>query len=187
VSEVEWLNSGPDTFVYNGVFVPLEPASTMSGVPDWMLETHEASEPRGEGFASEAIKPFLGTWVLDPSKCQYEHGDPPRSATYRIRLNGSEVAFALESVLSDGWVASYTYSIVPDGRDRPSPDPDLGDTMMTRVIDRTLETVCRRNGLVVLHNVRTLSDDGKTLAVSRAGVTQLGVAYRNRSVYFRNS
>ena len=34
--------------------------------------------------SSSVIRPFIGTWILQPDRCQYEFGDPPISGTYTI-------------------------------------------------------------------------------------------------------
>ena len=34
--------------------------------------------------SSEMIRPFIGTWILQPALCQYEFGDPPISGKYTI-------------------------------------------------------------------------------------------------------
>lgn len=34
--------------------------------------------------AASVIRSFIGTWILQPDRCQYEFGEPPESATYTI-------------------------------------------------------------------------------------------------------
>ena len=34
--------------------------------------------------SSSLIRPFIGTWILQPNRCQYEFGYPPLSGTYTI-------------------------------------------------------------------------------------------------------
>jgi hypothetical protein len=131
------------------------------------------------------LQAFVGTWQMDPRLSTYQDQPPPRSSTQRIEVRDGRVLFHVESVLSDGWGVSYVLSRIPDGVERRHLDPEIADTLLTRIEDRTLETISRRGDLITRHTIRTLSRDGRTLSVTQLGVTGTGRPFRNSSVYHR--
>jgi hypothetical protein len=171
----------------------------MSSFEGDLADTHEdiagttADEPSDAIFPAavqdaatlRALGAFAGTWRLDPRRSVYQDGDPPRSSTQRIDVRDGRVVFHVESVLADGWDVSYVLSRIPDGVERRHTDPEIADTLSTRIDGRTLETISRRGDLITRHTVRTLSEDGSTLTVLQVGVTSSGRPFRNRSVYHR--
>lgn len=163
-----------------------------------LADTHEdliatADEPSdAPGVASDGtaaterwLHAFVGVWQMDPKRCTYQEQDPPRSSTQRIEVREGRVLFHVESVLSDGWGVSYVLSRVADGVERRHLEPEIADTLLTRIEDRTLETISRRGDLITRHTIRTLSRDGRTLSVTQLGVTNAGRPFRNTSMYHR--
>ena len=141
--------------------------------------------PGAEPAWAAAARPFLGTWSLVAEQSHNEDGNPLASATQRIDIVSGRVTFRVEAVLTDGWDVSYVLSRIPDGIERPHPDPDVADIVSARIVGRTFETVSRRAGRVIRRTVRTISPDGLQLTVDQTGFTQFGDPFRNRSVYRR--
>jgi hypothetical protein len=171
----------------------------MNGYERDLADTHEDIESTTAEELSDATQPgrresvptgaelaaFVGTWKLDARQAVYQDGDPPRSSTQRIDVRDGRVIFHIESLLADGWDVSYVLSRIPDGVERRHADPEIADTLVTRVEGRTLETISRRGDLITRHTIRALSEDGATLTVTQIGVTNFGRPFRNRSVYHR--
>jgi len=171
-----------------------DPDSPLSGEPSDAPEPQlavggavGASAGAAAAKASEiaALAAFVGTWRLDAAQCVYQDGEPPRSSTQRIDVRDGRVIFHVESVLADGWDVSYVLSRIPDGVERRHADPDVADTLRTRLEGRTLETISRRGSLITRHTIRMLSEDGVTLTVVQLGFTRFGNPFRNRSIYRR--
>jgi hypothetical protein len=154
--------------------------------PDTSPGALQAQGPTGEPGWVAAAGPFLGVWTLVADQSHNEDGNPLASATQRIEIVGGRVMFRVEAVLADGWDVSYVLSRIPDGIERPHPDPDVADIVSARIIGRTFETVSRRGGRVIRRTVRTASPDGERLTVDQTGFSQFGEPYRNRSVYQRS-
>ena len=133
--------------------------------------------------------PFVGTWHLDPTRCEYEIGAPPRSATYRIEPDGEALVFTIDWVGADGNAAHVVYHSIPDGRQHPYPDnPDVADSVLTRRVDaHTMDTTSWKSGVVTGQARRGLSADGQTLTITQSGTTDDGITYRNLSVYVRQA
>lgn len=51
---------------------------------------------------SDDLVPFLGHWVMDPSRSAYSGGIPPRSGHYDLRLEGDRLIVSIEGVLGSG-------------------------------------------------------------------------------------
>ncbi len=162
--------------------IPLRP----SGDPETSPGSLQAQGPGGEPGWVPAAEPFLGTWTLIAELSHNEDGNPLKSALQRIETVGGRVVFRVEAILADGWDVSYVLSRIPDGIERPHPDPDVADIVSARIVGRTFETVSRRAGRIIRRTVRTLAPDGSRLTVDQTGFTQFGEPFRNRSVYRRS-
>jgi hypothetical protein len=149
--------------------------------------TLPATGADGEPAWVRAAREYLGVWQLDPARSYYEDGNPLRKSTQKIDFVDGRVVFRVESVLADGWDVSYVLSRIPDGIERPHPDPDVADIVSSRIVGHTFESVSHRAGRVIRRTVRTLSPDGRTLTVDQTGYTQFGEPFRNRSVYVKAS
>ena len=90
--------------------------------------------------------PLVGTWVLTPSRSQFDANHRPQAATLVIeRDDQGRYLITAEGIGENGQkVTEKPQTLVPDGQARPLPDfPGLAVTS-TRPDERTLHTDCRR-------------------------------------------
>ena len=119
--------------------------------------------------------PFIGTWVLNPSRSEFDVNHRPGAATmvigsddqgsYRITAEGTSEAGKP--------VTERPQVLVPDGQPRPVPDfPGLAATTGRRD-PRTLHTeVAREDGSIAGQATYSVSTDGRSLTAVSSGFDQ---------------
>jgi hypothetical protein len=137
-------------------------------------------------MTEDKLAPFTGNWILDPSECDFEQGDPPKSATMRIEDNFGMAVFTMNTVAADGEVTNDNFEAMPDGPEVKLGKSGLVDAMrLVFESDRNLVSEARRGGLTIMKAKRELSADGQTLKVTQT-VHLIDVAtFTNVSVYHR--
>jgi hypothetical protein len=62
------------------------------------------------------ITPFLGTWIMDPSRSAYSGGEPPRSGRYTLALSGDRLDVSITGELASGdpIVVDYSLDLLAD-------------------------------------------------------------------------
>ncbi len=129
---------------------------------------------------------FFGTWELDPAQSQYEFGTPPQSGLYKIESDGTELKFSVDWVGGDGRSYQISFSGTPDGKDSLYENPAIADTVSFTQVDKlTLDSASKKDGHVILHASRVLSEDGTEMTVTQSGTTPDGQPYSNVSVYYK--
>ncbi|WP_209010945.1 hypothetical protein [Labrenzia sp. PHM005] len=137
-------------------------------------------------MTEDKIAPFLGTWILDAAECDFEQGDPPKSATLKIEDNFGMAIFTMNQVSADGEVTNDSFEAMPDGPEVKLGKSGLVDAM--RLVfqnDRNLVSEARRGGLTIMKAERELSDDGQTLTVTQTVHLVDVASFKNISVYHR--
>jgi hypothetical protein len=116
--------------------------------------------------------PLLGTWVLNPSRSQFDANHRPRAATMVIeRDDQGRYLITAEGIGEKGQqVTEKPQTLVPDGEPRPLPDfPGLAATS-THPDERTLHTDVRReDGSIAGQGTYAVSEDGHSLMATTAG------------------
>lgn len=135
---------------------------------------------------SDKIGPFLGTWILDTAKSDFEQGDPPKSATIKIEDEFGMATFSMNTVAADGEVTNDSFSGMPDGPEVKLGKSGLVDAM--RLVfkdDNTLVSEARRGGLTIMKAERSLSQDRQTMTVTQTVHLVDIASFTNVSVYRR--
>ena len=116
--------------------------------------------------------PLVGTWILNPSRSQFDANHRPQAATLVIaRDDHGRYLITAEGMGEKGQkVTEKPQTLVPDGQPRPLPDfPGLAVTS-TRPDERTLHTDCRReDGSIAGQGTYAVSEDGQSLLATTAG------------------
>lgn len=136
---------------------------------------------------ASAPDPFVGTWDLDPSTLDYQHGRPGRRAVYGItaRADGG-LDFDLDADDPDGNGMHVVYGGSLDGADQPLPPGPGPDALtLTRLSPTMVESAAKKGGKVIDRWTRELMPDGATMVIIQHGVRPDGTAFQNRSVYRR--
>lgn len=140
---------------------------------------------------SFSMAPFLGTWELDPAQSEYELGEPPQRGTYQlIRENSAseEITVAMDWTDAAGKAFYLVYTMTPDGQEHAYADSVAVDAIQTTLLDaRALETLSKKDGVVIARGLRELSDDGKTMRVIQTGKTPDGSMFTNVAVYWKQT
>ena len=138
-----------------------------------------------------SIEPFLGAWELDPAQCEYELGAPPARGMYQlVRENpaAEEITVAMDWTDATGQDFHMVYTMTPDGQDHAYADSPAVDAIQTTLLDaRTLETLSKKDGVILARGLRELSDDGKALRVIQSGKTPDGAEFANVAVYWKRA
>lgn len=130
--------------------------------------------------------PFIGLWELDPQGSQYEYGQPPLSGRYHIHPHGDGYLITMEWSTAKGQSHRLSYRGIPDGKEYPSENPAVADTVsMNRVDHRTLDSTAKKAGHVTSYACRVLSADGRTMTITQSGTTPEGRDFTNLSIYKR--
>ena len=116
--------------------------------------------------------PLVGTWLLNPSRSQFDANHRPQAATLVIeRDDQGRYLLTAEGIGEKGQkVTEKPQTLVPDGEPRPLPDfPGLAVTS-TRPDERTLHTDLRReDGSIAGQGTYAVSEDGQSLIATTAG------------------
>jgi hypothetical protein len=116
--------------------------------------------------------PLVGTWVLNPSRSQFDANHRPHAATLVIsRDDQGRYLITAEGIGEKGQkVSEKPQTLVPDGEPRPLPDfPGLAVTS-TRPDERTLHTDVRReDGSIAGQGTYAVSEDAQSLMATTAG------------------
>ena len=116
--------------------------------------------------------PLVGTWLLNPSRSQFDANHRPQAGTLVIeRDDQGRYLVTAEGIGEKGQkVTEKPQTLVPDGQPRPLPDfPGLAVTS-TRPDERTLHTESRReDGSIAGEGTYAVSEDGQSLSATTAG------------------
>ncbi|MEO1014439.1 MAG: hypothetical protein AAFX08_04545 [Pseudomonadota bacterium] len=133
-----------------------------------------------------SIEGFLGEWILDPSSCRYEQGEPPKSGRYVISRLGDDLAFRMEWIDADGAAHEQSFVSRPDGRPEVFNGGDLADALTTTTpAEGVLETRASYRGQDRMTALRTLSVDGMSMEVIQTVTLPDLSEVSNRAVYGR--
>jgi phosphoribosylanthranilate isomerase len=130
--------------------------------------------------------PFVGRWELDPSTLDYQFGRPGRRAIYEIEQTSEGFRFHLDADDADGKSMKMVYGGPLDGLDKPIPGSDAA-LVLTRLNDRTMESILKRDGKVVDRWTRELLPDGKTMKIVQHVVAPGGEKFLNTGLYRRTN
>jgi hypothetical protein len=127
---------------------------------------------------------FAGTWKLNAAESKFAAGSPSTgSATVRVEAEGKGLKATVEGVDGQGHPINYVAQSALDG----TPGTITGSPMMNsvetkQVNDHTITAVTKMDGKVVYNDRRVISKDGKTLTITRTGLTADGKQYSNTLV-----
>ena len=129
---------------------------------------------------------FLGTWLLDPTRCDYEFGEPPDSGSYRLEATETGYLISMTWITAAGEAHSMAYKATPDGKQYPYENPAVAEAAsMTRVGERQLDSATFKGGQQIAHAARFLSADEQSMTVIQSGFGPDGKGFRNTAVYIK--
>ncbi|OKL43908.1 hypothetical protein [Pseudovibrio exalbescens] len=134
----------------------------------------------------DRLKPFLGTWILDPDQSNYEQGAVPLGGSLTIAEKEGEIGFFMKTVEADGETYEANFSGIADGEDRPMPENPFADTLaLTFESDRVLTSEAKRGGLTIMSARRELNSAEDRLTVYQTVHVLDSGSFTNEAVYVR--
>jgi hypothetical protein len=131
--------------------------------------------------------PFVGTWKLNPVRCEFDPKHRPAAATMVFELDGEHYVMKAEGLTQEGEkVAERPQRFIPDGREHPVPDFPGLKAITTRPDGNTLQGEVRReDGSVAGGAVYSVSADGKILSVTNFGWDSQLRQFKQKTVWER--
>src|ERR1700722_7374536 len=134
--------------------------------------------------AAGAADPTDGTWTLNLAKSKFSPGPAPQSHTRTYATTAQGVALSYTVVAADGSKSSGQSNFKYDGKDSPITGSADYDTLaVTRIDTNTAKSMQKRNGRSRRSTTRTVSKDGKVLALTSKGTSAAGAPFNNVMVF----
>jgi len=131
----------------------------------------------------KGIDTFLGKWMLNPDRSNYELGEPPQSGTYEILEKDQILTFKMAWKDSAGDHHEMEYSEICDGKFHEYPVKEIADELCLRLKSESLlESIAKKGGKIVLSAKRELITDTE-MKVTMSGRMPEGKSYDNVSWY----
>lgn len=137
----------------------------------------------GAAVFAQAADPFVGTWVLNVDKSQFNaQGAAVRSRTITIAAKGDVFAFSQDTYrVGQDAVTKVVYDSKYDGKDYPVIGGAIGQVSLSRA-GNVLTRKGKERGMEVETATFTVSPDGKTMTVVTKG-NNYGVEYGSTQVF----
>ncbi len=130
---------------------------------------------------------FLGTWVLDPSSCVYEQGEPPLAGLYRI-VEGDDGRLHFHVRWTDAERREHAVSFAgnPSGEPEPFAGGDLADTLSVKAVSpRELNSTASYRGVERMVAQRQLDETGRAMRVTQIVRLPTGESLANVAIYVK--
>jgi hypothetical protein len=134
------------------------------------------------------MNPFLGTWIANIEKSRRHVDHQFQSATLTFEISGDVVSLTHAGVNMAGKSESGTTVLNADGQEHPVSPQAPGVVAVTKWIGtHVLTTQATKEGRLVGSATYAVSDDGKTLTATVAGIDAAGKLFDQVIVFDRAS
>jgi hypothetical protein len=115
-------------------------------------------------FALWATDRQAGTWKMNMEKSKFASDMPaPKGETVVIEEQEGGLKVVSNGLNAAGTPTHFEYSVKYDGKDYPiTGSPAVDAVAIKKIDDSTIETMRKKNGVVVTTNTTVISKDGKT-------------------------
>jgi hypothetical protein len=105
-----------------------------------------------------------GTWKMNMEKSKFANDMPaPKGETVVIEEQEGGLKVVSNGLNAEGKPTHFEYSVKYDGKDYPvTGSPAVDAVAVKKINDSTIETIRKKNGVVVTTNTSVISKDGKT-------------------------
>jgi hypothetical protein len=132
-------------------------------------------------FAADS--PQMGTWKLNEAKSKLDPNGP-KNNTVVYSAAGEKVKITVDGVDSKGKAIHSEWTGVFDGKDHPVTGNAAEATRAyTKVDDRTLDFISKKDGKVIVSGKVVVAADGKSRTVTSGGTGADGNKFENTAVY----
>ena len=130
------------------------------------------------------MNPFAGTWTANLEKSRRHANHQFGSATLTFEVSGDDVSLVHTGVNAAGKTESGRTVLCADGQDHSVSPQAPGVVVATRWLGTNgLETVAKKDGLVVGHGKYEVSPDGATLTATVSGTDGAGKPFEQVIVF----
>jgi hypothetical protein len=127
---------------------------------------------------------FLGTWILDPTTCDYQQGEPPQAGSYRIEEDGEQLVLTMQWIDADDVNHEVAFTGIPNGEQVPFAGGDLADALsITAVSARELNSSAYWKGTERMLAQRQLDETGAAMRVTQVVFFPEGFHLANVAIY----
>jgi hypothetical protein len=133
-------------------------------------------------FAAE--NPFAGTWKVNGAKSKLTGSGIGASGGVRVESDGKNYKASVDTTDEKGQPLKYDYAASLDGKpSKVTGSASVDELSLKRVNDHTINATGKKGGKLVYTDKRTVSPDGKTYTISRAGTSADGKKYHATIVF----
>ena len=133
-------------------------------------------------FAAE--NPFAGTWKMNAAKSKLAGSGLGQNATVHIESDGKSMKVSVETTDPQGQPLNFTYEATLDGKPGTATGSPKFDTIsLKRLNDSTIAATGKKGDKVVFTDRRVVSQDGKTMTLSRKGTNAEGKTFHATLVF----
>jgi hypothetical protein len=133
-------------------------------------------------FAAE--NPFAGTWKVNGAKSKLAGSGIGPSGGVRIESDGKTYKAYVDTTDEKGQPVKFDYAATLDGKpSKVTGSTAIDELSLKRVNAHTIDATGKKAGKVVYTDKRTVSTDGKTYTISRAGTSPDGKKFHATIVF----
>lgn len=132
--------------------------------------------------------PFIGTWNLNPGRCEFDPNHPPTSGAlvFERDAEGRYVMKADGTGANGQKVVERPQTFIPDGAAHPIAEFPGLRLRTTQLSPRELQTRCEReDGSIVGEGTYVVSTDGMSLTATAAGFDAQLRRFETRTIWDR--
>lgn len=137
----------------------------------------------GVALLGQAKDAFIGTWLVDRSKSEFDPPTPFQRRTLVIQEGEGGLTYTTRTMSDRLQMSEISYT-GPDGRDLPLEGSALDTVSLKRVNATTIERTGKLKGNAVETATMKVSADGKMLTMTIKGSID-GRNYSSTQVFFR--
>ncbi|MEM8862715.1 MAG: hypothetical protein AAGD96_30770 [Chloroflexota bacterium] len=129
------------------------------------------------------IEKYLGKWIMDTSRSNYQLGDPPQKGTYDIIQEDDRLVFLMDWVDQAGDQKQMSFSEICDGEFHPYHNSPAVDEIQLQLMDGPiLQSLAKKDGIIIMEAQRELLSE-QLMKVTMGGPLPDGSSYQNISFY----
>ena len=132
--------------------------------------------------------PFVGTWILNVEKSEFDLNHRPREGTMVVELDGEGYYLQTAVGINDKGekCSERPMRFIADGKEHPIPDfPGLMYTVTQPEANTMIGEARREDGSVVGGSTTVVSEDGKSKTVTNFGYDSQLRQFKQRTVWER--
>jgi hypothetical protein len=127
-------------------------------------------------LAEIALGQATGTWKMNPGKTIRQDNEPfPRSLAIRYEPHPDGEAVTIWRVTQEGRSETISFILRFDGKDYPNLQEEGADSICARKLeDGSIEVIHKKEGKVVVREIRRLSADGRQMTIQLKLLSKTG-------------